>query len=684
MISVENLKVEFGVKPLFSGANFVVNDRDRIALVGKNGAGKSTLLKILCGQQQPTGGTVAIPSDTTVGYLPQVMKLADETTVVEETRKAFADTTRLKAKIDRMEHELAERTDYESGEYMALVERFTQEHERYLMLGGENYEAEIERTLLGLGFLRTDFERPTSEFSGGWRMRIELAKLLLRSPDVLLLDEPTNHLDIESIQWLEQFLATSASAVVLVSHDRAFINNVTNRTLEISCGQIVDYKVKYSEYVVLRKERREQQLRAYENQQKEIADMQAFINRFRYQATKAVQVQQKIKQLEKIVPIEIDEVDNSKLRLKFPPCLRSGDYPIIAEDVKKEYPAPLSSPVGDTLAIEAPSGAVGGASHLVFENATFTLKRGEKVAFVGKNGEGKTTLVKCIMGEIPFEGSLKIGHNVQIGYFAQNQAQLLDESLTVFQTIDYVARGDIRLRINDILGAFMFGGEESDKRVKVLSGGERSRLAMIRLLLEPVNLLILDEPTNHLDMQSKDVLKEAIRAFDGTAIIVSHDREFLDGLVTKVYEFGGGRVREHLGGIYDWLKAPHLLPPEGGGSKNVAEMTIDERLAMSTKACSVEASKASPTGGGLEGASSYADQKEQQRKLKKAEKAVKACEEKIAQMEAQLKEMDAILMQPEHASDMKLINEYAEIMRNLEAENDRWMTLSEELEAMQQ
>ena len=658
MISVENLKVEFGVKPLFSGANFVVNDRDRIALVGKNGAGKSTLLKILCGQQQPTGGVVNIPTDTTVGYLPQVMQLADSTTVTEETRKAFADSTRLKAKIDRMERELAERTDYESDEYMALVERFTQEHERYLMLGGENYEAEIERTLLGLGFLRTDFERPTSEFSGGWRMRIELAKILLRRPDVLLLDEPTNHLDIESIQWLEQFLATSGSAVILVSHDRAFINNVTNRTLEISCGQIVDYRVKYSEYVVLRKERREQQLRAYENQQKEIADMQAFINRFRYQATKAVQVQQKIKQLEKIVPIEIDEVDHSKLRLKFPPCLRSGDYPVICDNVSKSY--------GD---------------HLVFENATFTLKRGEKVAFVGKNGEGKTTLVKCIMGEIPYEGNLKIGHNVQIGYFAQNQAQLLDESLTVFETIDRVARGEIRLRINDILGAFMFGGEESDKKVKVLSGGERSRLAMIRLLLEPVNLLILDEPTNHLDMQSKDVLKEAIRAFDGTAIIVSHDREFLDGLVTKVYEFGGGRVREHLGGIYDWLRAPHLLPPEGGGAKDT--MTIDERLAMS---------KASPTThhptpnthhpSPTTLKASYADQKEQQRKFKKAEKAVKACEEKIAQMEAQLKEMDAVLMQPEHATDMKLINEYAEIMRQLEAENDRWMTLSEELEAL--
>ena len=646
MISVENLKVEFGVKPLFSGASFVVNDRDRIALVGKNGAGKSTLLKILCGQQQPTGGTVAIPSDTTVGYLPQVMQLADSTTVTEETRKAFADTTRLKAKIDRMERELAERTDYESDEYMALVERFTQEHDRYLMLGGENYEAEIERTLLGLGFLRTDFERPTSEFSGGWRMRIELAKILLRRPDVLLLDEPTNHLDIESIQWLEQFLATSASAVILVSHDRAFINNVTNRTLEISCGQIIDYRVKYSEYVELRKERREQQLRAYDNQQKEIAEMQAFINRFRYQATKAVQVQQKIKQLEKIVPIEIDEVDNSKLRLKFPPCLRSGDYPIICDSVSKSY-----------------------GSHLVFENATFTLKRGEKVAFVGKNGEGKTTLVKCIMGEIPFDGTLKIGHNVQIGYFAQNQAQLLDESLTVFQTIDYVARGDIRLRINDILGAFMFGGEESDKRVKVLSGGERSRLAMIRLLLEPVNLLILDEPTNHLDMQSKDVLKEAIRAFDGTAIIVSHDREFLDGLVTKVYEFGGGRVREHLGGIYDFLRR-----------KNIDSLNqLGEKSSTTTQQPAIAVQPPSP----IAPKNDYADQKEQQKKFKKAEKAVKACEEKIAQMEAQLKEMDAILMQPEHATDMKLINEYAEIMRNLEAENDRWMTLSEELEALQ-
>ena len=526
MISVDGLKVEFGVKPLFSDASFVINDRDRIALVGKNGAGKSTMLKILCGAQRPTGGTVSVPADTTIGYLPQVMVLQDDTTVREEARKAFADNTRMKERLDAMNNQLAERTDYDSQEYMELVQRYTEEHERYMMMGAENYESEIERTLGGLGFLRTDLERPTSEFSGGWRMRIELAKILLRKPDVLLLDEPTNHLDIESIQWLEQFLAQSAKAVVLVSHDRAFINNVTNRTLEISCGKVIDYKVKYDEYVVLRRERREQQLRAYENQQKEIADAKAFIERFRYQATKAIQVQQKIRQLEKIEPIEIDEVDNSAMRLKFPPCLRSGDYPVICDEVAKAY-----------------------GTHTVFSNVNLTIKRGEKVAFVGKNGEGKSTLVKCIMGEIPFEGNLKIGHNVQIGYFAQNQAQLLDESLTVFETIDRVARGDIRLRINDILGAFMFGGEESDKRVKVLSGGERSRLAMIKLLMEPVNLLILDEPTNHLDMQSKDVLKEAIRAFDGTAIIVSHDREFLDGLVSKVYEFGGGKVKEYLGGI---------------------------------------------------------------------------------------------------------------------------------------
>lgn len=545
------MTVEFSAKPLFRGVSYVVNDRDRIALVGKNGAGKSTMLKILCGQQQPTGGLVKVPQGTTVGYLPQVMILQDDTTVREEAHKAFADVAAMGERVERLSQELSTRTDYESADYLALVERFTTEHDRYMMMGADNCEAELERTLTGLGFTRADFDRPTSEFSGGWRMRIELAKLLLRRPDVLLLDEPTNHLDIESIQWLEQFLATSAKAVVLVSHDRAFINNVTNRTLEITCGRVVDYRVRYNEYVRLRAERREQQLRAYENQQKEIADMRDFIERFRYKPTKAVQVQSRIKQLEKIVPIEIDEVDTSSLHLKFPPCLRSGDYPVICDSVRKAYGA-----------------------HTVFSGVDMTIKRGEKVAFVGKNGEGKSTLVKCIMGEIPFDGKLKIGHNVQIGYFAQNQAQLLDGELTVFDTIDRVAKGEIRLKIKNILGAFMFGGEASDKKVKVLSGGERSRLAMIRLLLEPVNFLILDEPTNHLDMPSKDVLKEAIRAFDGTAIIVSHDREFLDGLVDKVYEFGGGRVREYLGGIYEWLERgqqpqqPHPQPlPRREGSR---------------------------------------------------------------------------------------------------------------------
>ena len=655
MISVEGLCVEFSAKPLFTDASFVVNDRDRIALVGKNGAGKSTLLKILCGQQQATRGVVSVPNDATIGYLPQVMNLQDDTTVREEAQKAFSHIKEMKARIDQMNQQLAERTDYESDDYLALVERFTQEHERYQMMGAENYEAEIERTLTGLGFLRTDFERPTSEFSGGWRMRIELAKILLQKPDVLLLDEPTNHLDIESIQWLEQFLAQSAKAVVLVSHDRAFINNVSNRTLEISCGHIIDYKVKYDEYVVLRKERREQQQRAYENQQKEIADMRQFIERFRYQATKAVQVQQKIKQLEKIVPIEVDEVDNAAMHLKFPPCLRSGDYPVICEEVRKNY-----------------------GEHMVFANVNMTIKRGEKVAFVGKNGEGKSTLVKCIMGEIPFDGNLKIGHNIQIGYFAQNQAQLLDESLTVFQTIDYVAKGDIRLRINDILGAFMFGGEASDKRVKVLSGGERSRLAMIRLLLEPVNLLILDEPTNHLDMPSKDVLKEAIKAFDGTAIIVSHDREFLDGLVTKVYEFGGGKVREHLGGIYDFLQARQIselneLGKESKNSHRGNETFPAWERNIPTVGMSKEAAPKSVA---------YAERKEQQKRLRKAERAVEESERKISDMERRLKELDQLLMDPAKASDMELVTEYTTIKRSLDEEVERWEQLSEELEQL--
>ena len=640
MISVEGLKVEFGVKPLFTDVSFVVNDRDRIALVGKNGAGKSTMLKILCGLQQPTSGVVSVPNDVTIGYLPQVMKLQDDTTVREETRKAFSDNTKMKARLKKMEQEMADRTDYESDDYAALVERFTQEHERYMMLGGENYEAEIERTLTGLGFTRDDFERPTKEFSGGWRMRIELAKILLKKPDVLLLDEPTNHLDIESIQWLEQFLVQSPSAVVLVSHDRAFINNVTNRTLEIVCGHVEDYKVKYNEYLVLRKERREQQLRAYENQQKEIADTKAFIERFRYQATKAVQVQQRIRQLEKIVPIEVDEVDNSAMHLKFPPCLRSGDYPIICDDVRKDY-----------------------GSHTVFEHVTLTIKRGEKVAFVGKNGEGKSTLVKCIMGEIPYTGKLKIGHNVQIGYFAQNQAQLLDESLSIYDTIDRVATGDIRLKINDLLGAFMFGGETSEKKVKFLSGGERSRLAMIKLLLEPVNLLILDEPTNHLDLPSKDVLKEAIKAFDGTAIIVSHDREFLDGLVDKVYEFGGGKVVEHLGGIYDYLRVHHA---------ETIQEAIDNKAAVEPEEKQLEVQEKA-------GKQNYQERKEWQKKINKAEKAVKESEKRIANMEQRIKELDALLMDPKNASDMELVTEYTSTKQKLDQENEQWFMLSEAL-----
>lgn len=653
MISVEGLCVTFGVKPLFRDVSFVVNERDRIALVGKNGAGKSTLLKILKGLQQPTNGVVAVPNDTTIGYLPQVMKLADDTTVKEETRKAFAENLRLKAHLEEMQHEMATRTDYESTDYLNLVERFTQEHERYLMLGGENYEAEIERTLVGLGFEQKDFERPTSEFSGGWRMRIELAKILLRRPDVLLLDEPTNHLDIESIQWFEQFLVQSAKAVVLVSHDRAFINNVTNRTLEITCGQIEDYKLKYDEYVTLRAERREQQLRAYENQQKEIADTKAFIERFRYQATKAVQVQQRIRQLEKMVPIEVDEVDNKRMHLKFPPCLRSGDYPIICDQLRKDYGA-----------------------HTVFSGVTFTIKRGEKVAFVGKNGEGKSTLVKCIMGEIPFTGTLKVGHNVQIGYFAQNQAQLLNEELTIYETIDRVATGDMRLKINDLLGAFMFGGDTSEKKVKVLSGGERSRLAMIQLLLQPVNLLILDEPTNHLDMASKDVLKEAIQAFDGTVILVSHDRDFLDGLVDKVYEFGGGCVREHLGGIYDFIRS-HAEATD----VLVSQQSIDAIL--QNKSVTMTATvQSAPPNEEKSGVDDYQQRKEQQRKLRKLKRDIEECETKIAKMEKRITELNALLSQPENASDMELVTEYTTTQRALDKENERWMMLSEKMEKL--
>ena len=642
MIAVDQLAVMFGATPLFTNVCFNINKKDRIALVGKNGAGKSTLLKILSGSQKASSGSVAIEKEATIGYLPQVMVLSDDHTVIEETEKAFADIRDLQQRIERENQELANRDDYESQDYLELVERFAHDNDRFQLMGGLNYRAQMERTLLGLGFVHEDFNRPTKEFSGGWRMRIELAKILLRSPDILLLDEPTNHLDIESIRWLEQFLQHSASAVVLVSHDRAFLNNVTNRTIEISCGRIADYKAKYDDFVRLREERHEQQLRAYENQQKEIADIKDFIERFRYKPTKAVQVQSRIKQLEKIVPIVVDEVDRSSLHLKFPPCSRTGDYPLICEDLRKDY-----------------------GSHCVFHDVNLTLKRGEKVAFVGKNGAGKSTLVKCIMGEIPYTGHLKLGHNVAIGYYAQNQAQLLDENLTVFDTIDSVAKGDIRLKIRDILGAFMFGGEASDKKVKVLSGGERSRLAMIRLLLKPVNFLILDEPTNHLDMRTKDVLKEAIQAFDGTVILVSHDRDFLDGLVTKVYEFGDGLVREHLGGIYDFLQKKELQDLK----------SLEATPTQST------ANPATPQQ--AQGKLSYEEQKEHARLLRKVEKEVKEKEEAISRIEAALQDLEQQMSSPEGATDTALITQYASLQKELEQTMADWEAAASRLEEMQ-
>ena len=652
MISVEGLKVEFNATPLFEDVSYVINKKDRIALVGKNGAGKSTMLKILAGIQQPTSGVVAVPRECTIGYLPQVMVLSDERTVMQEAELAFEHIFEMQADIERMNQQLAERTDYDSEDYQKLIDRFTHENERFLMMGGTNYRAEVERTLQGLGFCREDFDRPTSEFSGGWRMRIELAKLLLRRPDVLLLDEPTNHLDIESIQWLENFLSTRANAVVLVSHDRAFLNNVTTRTIEITCGRIYDYKVKYDEFVTLRKERREQQLRAYENQQKQIQDTEEFIERFRYKATKAVQVQSRIKQLEKIERIEVDEEDNSALRLKFVCSSRSGNYPVICEDVAKAY-----------------------GSHVIFHDVNLTINRGEKVAFVGKNGEGKSTLVKCIMDEITdYTGKLTLGHNVQIGYFAQNQAQLLDENLTVFDTIDRVAVGDIRLKIRDILGAFMFGGEASDKKVKVLSGGERTRLAMIKLLLEPVNFLILDEPTNHLDMRSKDVLKEAIRDFDGTVIIVSHDRDFLDGLATKVYEFGGGLVKEHLGGIYDFLQKKQI--------ESLNDLQKSPSLSSSPSAeKTVAGGNAGATVAQLSAAKlSYEEQKELNKWLKKLERRVADCEAEIEQTEAAISILEAKMATPEGASDMALYEQHQKLKAQLDSVMEEWDAVSCELE----
>lgn len=652
MISVNSLTVEFAAKPLFDNVSYVINERDRIALVGKNGAGKSTMLKIIAGLQQPTSGVVAVPNGVTIGYLPQQMSTEDSLTVAEEVKKAFSHIDEMNRQLDELSARIAERTDYDSPAYHNLIDRMTTLSDRLAICGsGASIEAEMEKTLLGLGFKRSDFNRPTSEFSGGWRMRIELAKLLLARPDVLLLDEPTNHLDIESIQWLENFLKTKAKAVVLVSHDRAFIDNITSRTIEISLGKIYDYSVNYSKYVELRKERLDQQMRAYTNQQKQIADTEAFIERFRYKATKAVQVQSRMKQLAKIERIEVDEIDTSHINLRFPPAPRSGDFPIIAEGVGKSY--------GD---------------HLVFDNATFTLRRGDKVAFVGKNGEGKSTLVKAIMGEIPFTGHLKIGHNVKIGYFAQNQAALLDGDTSVFDTIDNVATGDIRTRIRDILGAFMFGGEASDKPVKVLSGGEKTRLAMIRLLLQPVNLLILDEPTNHLDMATKDVLKQAIRDFNGTVILVSHDREFLDGIAEKVYYFNDGKVTEYLGGIYDFLESRQIVSLDELGQKPKTESPVKQKID------SPKVEKPGAQEGTVGRKLSYTEQREREKMIRKAKKKVEEAEAAVAQKEAAVASIEALLSTPEGAADASNYAKHTEAQRDLENAMSVWELASLELE----
>ena len=661
-ISINSLKVEFSAKCLFDNISYIINPKDKIALVGKNGAGKSTMLKIIAGLQTPTSGNVAMPRDTTVGYLPQHITVSDTATVIDEVRSAFSHVDEMKARLDDINNQLLTRTDYESDSYQELIESMTSLTDRLAMEQSDNFEAEMEKTLIGLGFLRSDFNRPTSEFSGGWRMRIELAKILLRRPDVLLLDEPTNHLDIESIQWLENFLITKANAVVLVSHDRAFIDNVTNRTIEISLGKIYDYSVNYSKYLVLRQERLEQQMRAYQNQQKMIQETEDFIERFRYKATKSVQVQSRIKQLAKIERIEVDEVDTSHLNLKFPPAPRSGDYPVIADNVGKAY--------GD---------------HQVFDHATFTIKRGEKVAFVGKNGEGKSTLVKCIMGEIPFSGSLKIGHNVKIGYFAQNQATLLDEDLTVFDTIDRVAVGDIRTKIRDILGAFMFGGEASDKKVKVLSGGERTRLAMIRLLLEPVNLLILDEPTNHLDMKTKDILKQAIKDFNGTVIVVSHDREFLDGLVEKVYEFGGGQVKECLGGIYEFLEKKKLASLTELERNTIRPVNAEKETSVTaTQKNAGQSSKTADTNSGSPAAQqptrklSYAEQREHEKLVRKARKKVEEAEAEISRLEQEIADIETTIAAGNPPAD--IYDRHASTTKQLENAMSLWELASIEFD----
>ncbi|MCM1029306.1 MAG: ABC-F family ATP-binding cassette domain-containing protein [Pseudoflavonifractor sp.] len=664
MVSINNLSVEFSAKALFDNVNYVINRRDKIALVGKNGAGKSTMLKIIAGLQHPTSGSVSVARDMTIGYLPQQMVLADDTTAIEEASKAFAHIDEMERHLDALNEELASRTDYDSPSYQELIEAMTSLTDRLAMEQGSNTRAETEKTLLGLGFSRDDFDRPTSEFSGGWRMRIELAKILLSHPDLLLLDEPTNHLDIESIQWLEQFLISKAKAVVLVSHDRAFIDNVTNRTIEISLGKIYDYSVNYSHYLTLREERLEQQRRAYANQQKQIQDTEDFIERFRYKATKSVQVQSRIKQLAKIERIEVDEVDTTHLNLRFPPAPRSGDYPLILENVGKAY-----------------------GPHQVFDHAEFTIRRGEKVAFVGKNGEGKSTLVKCIMGQVPYTGTLKIGHNVKIGYFAQNQAQLLDGELTVFDTIDRVATGDIRTKIRDILGAFMFGGEASDKKVKVLSGGEKTRLAMIRLLLEPVNLLILDEPTNHLDIPSKEVLKQAIRDFDGTVILVSHDRDFLDGLVEKVYEFGGGSVRECLGGIYEFLEKKKLESLDLLGVTRPAagkDVTTMAAGAGSLRHGAVKAPVAAPESAApapAKGPATYAEQREREKMARRARKKVEEAEAEIARLEAEVAAIEARMASGEYSDEIMAGHE--KTRKQLDNAMSVWELAQAELDSLQ-
>ena len=659
MLSIENITVEFGGFTLLDKISFVLNKNERVALTGKNGAGKSTLLKIMAGIQQATSGNVSTPKDITIGYLPQQMKLDDSRTVMEEASLAFEHLQKMEKELNQLHNEMAERTDYESDAYHKIIEKATDLQELLQISDIHNFEAKVEKTLMGLGFSRNDFTRPTREFSGGWRMRIELAKILLQSPEVLLLDEPTNHLDIESIQWLENFLLNEANAVMLVSHDRAFLDAVTNRTIEVLLGDIHDYKVNYSKYVDLRKERREQQIRAFENQQKQIKDTEDFIERFRYKPTKSNQVQSRIKQLEKIERIEVDEIDSSRLNLKFPPAPRSGSYPVVMEDLSKSY--------GD---------------HTVIKDVNLTIERGEKIAFVGKNGEGKSTLVKCIMSEIDYGGKLELGHNVSIGYFAQNQAQMLDDNLSVFETIDDVAVGDIRTKVRDILGAFMFGGEASDKKVKVLSGGERSRLAMIRLLLEPVNLLILDEPTNHLDLASKDVLKKAILEFDGTAIIVSHDRDFLDGLVNKVYEFGGGKVLEHIGGIYDYLSKKKFDSLQQLEITNSASKAAAQSKAAQTK---IETGVSSKTTTDLPVSKlSYQQQKELNSKIRKAERQIEDIEKKIESHENEISVMETYLATPEGASDMDYLQKYVEVKAKLDKVMNKWERMTLELEKLQE